>query len=123
MEQESRGDFSYNLKDIARYVISMVKGAWKPDLKEESELPNSGEDSALLKELQDKIKEVDTREKTVRVGEIEAKVLGRKKSFNKKPTFSQEKSLRVENVKVKKGSVLGENIHEKKMTNEGIERE
>ncbi len=123
MEQESRGDFSYNLKDIAKYVISMVKGAWKPDLKEESELPNLGENSALLKELQDKMKEVDTREKKIRVGETEAKVQGRKNSFNKKPTFSQEKSLRVKNVEIKKGSVLGENIHEKKMMNEGIDRE
>ena len=83
------------------------------------------EEIAVAREFAKVNEELEIREKTIRVGEIETKVLGRKNSFNfnKKPTFSQEKSLKVKNVEVRKGSVLGENIHEKEMLNEDIDIE
>lgn len=110
MVQESRENTSINIKEIGRYFIEMMKNSLKADSEEESKLP---------KELQDKVNEIDGKEKAMRIGgkEMNVKFEGKKASVNNKLAFSKEKSQRAKVKKVeirREGPALGEKTHEER---------
>lgn len=107
MVQESRENTFIDIRKIGRNLIEMMKNSLKADLEEESKLP---------KELQDKVNEIDGREKAMRIGgkEINVKLEGKKASINNKLSFAKEKSQRVKRVEMRKNSALGEKTYEER---------
>lgn len=96
MEQGARNEDFPTLRSIVGYFFQMIKNASKQE---------DNEDGKLTDELAKALNKVDGMEKNVRIGETEAKVFG-KKSFNKRPNFSREKSRSVVKAEINKESIL-----------------
>ena len=107
MVKESENMDFFSIKAIWGNFANMIKNIGK------QEKPEELKDAKLQKELTDALNKVDTLEKTVRIGEIEAKVAG-KTSINKRPTFSKGTSLGVRKAEVSKDTILGEKTYEER---------